>query len=1466
MIFESANAAATVLGTKIALDVEEDETRLDVEEGLVELMRKDDGAKVPVPAGFFAEAARHKPLAARPIDSSRQMGALKIPLQMPLDGKATVALYTKEGRLVRILGQLLILKKGEYTAQWDGMDLWGNLLPEGTEIVCRLFANPGIRAFYEMSVGRGDRDGPAWLTRPIGEGMDMRTGGWLGDHTGPGAAAAFGDKVFLGCTVAEQGHSLIAVDLEGNKLWGGGLAGWGGPSELKAGSKAVLGRNKKAFYRIDPQTYERKRIFDVGHDRLLAWAVHGDEIQLVTELKQFQASPFSYSVSSKNIDFAASVPQMLGTNAPDWQISAQARFATVFNRGGHFQTGITSIVEKSGDAAITAVFKEPNPIGTIVFGSLGKDVKRAEIWALKPGRTLKTGPDIKAAEPAAGAPEDLEDEAELDIEKPGLGGDWTLVGGTELKHRVNYLPVPRADFKTLALKVVLHRSGNTSNRKGPTVKMCRVMRNRVERLNAPARLILPGDADVSLKKDASKKRSRADGIAWKFRSAKPTSDVSPADVIIDLGRPEDVDGLAFLNIANPLFTVYVLRNDTDPEAAEEGQWKEVTSYRARYSKKYRWSTASTHTNERYVVFPERVSARAVRLRFTAGHLSGKNGLHRTKDDPYRFDCEDLALLRLLQKRPDTKQQLRYVWQTRDAETGKLKDSARGRQLEVSHMAFDESGTLFTISENRLCKTKFQGDHFEHTVLNEAEIKRPYDLVSYKDRLVVCDGERDAVLFFDRSGKLVSQIGNGPHTRGAWDKERVDKPSAVTIDKNGKVWVCESSYQPKRVARFSMDGTCEKEFFGPPEYGGGGFLDPDLKSFYYRGMEFDIDWENGTSRLKAHNDRIYTDETPALESNTFRYTRIGYPIEFHDRKYITGSGVVSLKDGDVWKPCAVMGNAHQSIFLLKKAWRDHWKKLNLAGKAFIWCDQNGDGKYQVSEVDLFDPKETDGYPFTWQQWGSVPGPDLTFWSKSHRITPSRITKDGVPIYERTNIRRAAYDLQVFHANITVGMRAKPHYGGFIWIAADGSSVREGQPFVMKPDGTYLGGRPATKPTNYLPRIKGKVIEQPLNYVGGAITESPAGEVAVINGNNGVWSLVSVQDRVLLGQIFTGADGGWSTDLIEKRGTDVTGRRHGGETFHGNFIKAYNGNYYTVAGKGFHGVCRIEGLDDYQVTTSPVKVTAESLAANTALRGILIRQEKAWALGEKRRRSGRELEIRQIDRRVQTGQIKIDGDPSEWGKGLQPIDEPFGPDDPPARLHFDAAHSDEGLAIVWRGYSRTGNQCDDPKFIFKNGFCFDFQYRTGSSRSRDVQKGDRRIAFGKYKGNWIAVMYDHIDPKADPADYTKFASPVVTTSVAKVTVIPENAYRLKVMDENLEVVSRQKAIPGYNGWSAEVFLPWRTLGMKRPKELRCDTGVMNADSGGITVQNRNYWSNPSAHVNDLGVEAAINPGKWGKLRLK
>ncbi|WP_125487449.1 hypothetical protein [Edaphobacter aggregans] len=59
------------------------------------------------------------------------------------------------------------------------------------------------------------------------------------------------------------------------------------------------------------------------------------------------------------------------------------------------------------------------------------------------------------------------------------------------------------------------------------------------------------------------------------------------------------------------------------------------------------------------------------------------------------------------------------------------------------------------------------------------------------------------------------------------------PLGMTIDSNGVLWVAEEDYLPKRISRWNArTGRFLNAWYGPTQYGGGGFADPhDLDRAY-----------------------------------------------------------------------------------------------------------------------------------------------------------------------------------------------------------------------------------------------------------------------------------------------------------------------------------------------------------------------------------------------------------------------------------------------------------------------------------------------------------------------------------------------------------------------------------------------------------------------------------------------------------
>ena len=1374
-------------------------------------------------------------LASEPAVLPGTQGATAIPVTMPCDGKATLALYTPQGQLVRILAQAIPLKQGTYTARWDGMDLWGNLLPAGTPLQARLVYGPGVRAFYEFAAGLGDADpkDTPWLTRPTGEGLAMRTGGWLGDHTGPGTVAAMGDRVFIGSALVEYGHPLIACDLDGHKLWGGRLAGWDGPTQLIPFGTTLVARVKNAVFAIDPVTYETTRLFDTATNGIRTLAAGNGQFVLLLDNPQSRETPFRYAVRHDNIRFNMATPSANGDSAPEFQLGPAKRFSTVFGSdGGHFQTGITP-EWKDGAWHVVVPFKQPVPVGTLVLESI-EGVAAVEAYVLAPGREYDPAADgVRAG--------------------PSLAGHWDLLGQTGLTQRVVLLTARAKAPLTGALYLRLLPPRGTAPATPPTLAMCRVLDKRVEAAGSPARITVPEGAAV--------KSTPAGG--WDFRTPVPVSAENPATLIADFGRPLACDGVLFLNNTSTRTAIERLAGDGQP-SAEAQSWEPLAEYRVTPRSKEGHASASKLHHNAFVAFPTTVTARALRLRVTDAYGAGKVALARPPDDPMRVDCDFMLPVRLLDERPTVAP---HLYQVRKAD-GQVIASEPGDYGDIRLLAMADDGTLYSVcGSNTLARTAWVQGALRHTVLNTNDTTRPVSLAVVRNELVVGDDHR--VVFLDRTGKRLRQIGTEGYTRGPWDRNRIGYASGVTVDRNGKTWIAEAAYSPKRVSRFSTDGRCEKEFFGPPQYGGGGWLDPNLKSFYYRGLEFELDWEHGTSRLKNCNDRVYSEESPALDGSSFGYTQVGRPIELNGRRYIVGDPgmqfspgvVICLLDGPVWKPCAVMGTAKDSPFLVKKAvWKAHWLAQDLTDRFFIWVDRNGDGQYQIDEVDVFAKTAVPGNPFDGGYWGAMIGPDLTVWGHAGRLAPSSFTAQGVPLYERKNIQRFKYaDLAPFYSKAqSYGSRAAAEPGRSTIVCADGSLSICGQPYRVLPDLTIAGGPVTATPSDFVPPVNGRLISQSLHFAGSAVTTSAVGEVTMHVGDNGIWSISSAKDCVMLDQIFTGADGNWGSDLPPQRGIEVTGRRHDQETFFGHFIKAHNGRYYTVSGKGFHAISRVEGLDDFRVSTAPVTVSAADGAANQALRARIVAREKARAEAGKRAGSNRTLKAPALS--TLKGKPAVDGWVDEWTT-WESMDWKDDPNAPAAPVFFAVAHDDRGLTLAYRGATRTGNRNDDPAYLFKDGFALDLRYRIDSDKKTgDVIQGDRRVVFGRNKARWIAVLYDYVNPETPSGKAMDFTSPILSTHVADVSILPA---------ADVPMAFRADAIPAGNQWAFEVFLPWTTLGFERrpSKSIRFDVGAMLPDSGGITVERRLSWSDPGPlPVSDVGYEAEITPGMWGTLELK
>lgn len=128
---------------------------------------------------------------------------VRIPYTVAQPGRASLAIYNKDGQLVRTLLTGAPRKAGSYAESWDGLDRYGNALPAG-EYTWKALATTGLRAEFITQIGQNVS--PAWERA-------------TGNHEAPSSVAIDATGLYrLGAT-NEGGHWGVKTDLDGRHLW-----------------------------------------------------------------------------------------------------------------------------------------------------------------------------------------------------------------------------------------------------------------------------------------------------------------------------------------------------------------------------------------------------------------------------------------------------------------------------------------------------------------------------------------------------------------------------------------------------------------------------------------------------------------------------------------------------------------------------------------------------------------------------------------------------------------------------------------------------------------------------------------------------------------------------------------------------------------------------------------------------------------------------------------------------------------------------------------------------------------------------------------------------------------------------------------------------------------------------------------------------------------------------------------------
>lgn len=1374
----------------------------------------------------------------------------RLEYNMPMDGFVAIAISDKKtSKLVRRLVAEVPRDKGPVSEPWDLKDDNGQLVMPG-EYTWKVLARPPLKLTYQMTVNNAGQ--PAWWAPAPGKGG----GGWLADHTPPSSACAVGNLIFLGAPVAESGQSSIAVDLEGNKVWGQTLAGFDGTTRLAGNGKVCFVLHPNYVKEVDPShdfavrnVYTPKFSRDLPMTPISGAAALGDKLYISYGAPN--ASWLVPSFTSNDMNPDNSLPRIWlrkgnggrsGQNDRNYGLDEYDELMQFY---GAFLTDQMPDLSPSypdgpvpssdqayfGDSPangplggmVTAVFKKPVTIGSVMV----PDAK-IRVYALKPGAAMP------ADTPGGGDP-DAVLEGNPDTGEKFNEDDWIQLPVSGAPGKPGIGLAPPGGLQTQALRFSCTRLiwGLAMGRRFADV--------------APQaeRIIEEGQ------------ETPHGGWSVERPSSTPITEYTPAMMGLQWNTSVSIRGVSLTYpVASTTYVDYWVGPDSkSPKASlhDDTCWKQAGIIQP---VQFSWSGQLGTT--RQVDFGDVIKTRGIRVRATepAGYRNPPYGL-KPVTGPHKAGFDAIVAYSPLGDDPTMPLQYgpritEYKIPSIDDKDGQLTVLRQLPLVGAGNIAFSKQGVLYAFSGDKIVTVPLDSETTRRVVVDSGHIEKPGDLTVDADGLIYASdlGAKDIKVFDPKTGALVRTIGKpgGQHV-GPWDPLRFDSPQGLTIDSAGKLWVCDSTYQPKRVERLTRDGAVEKWFLGPTTYGGGGWLDSGNKSVLnYNGMKFVLDWPTYTWKLQSI---MYRPGDP-LSSGGAMPDR---PVYLGGHRYLVGPdigpggmdggiGTVCVERNDIAVPMAAMGSLTDwADVQLRPDLRAKFGTMQAGDYTFLWCDKNGDGIPEADEVQVIP--------------GSLGaanvGEDLSFNFDGYRLRPTSIGANGIPQYDISKLEKLS------------------NFDGTKWVTSDGRTFVKGVPDrLYAADGKTVlwqypnpynvhGGYYAT---GFGPNRPPGVLNQehfPIGHFALNDAQGNPEEYFVTNSDEGDWFCYS-GDGLLVGCLLGGAEGyglrQWTMPEWTPGKVDLSDMRPGQEHYHGCAVKADDGKVYLVAGHNHVSIVRVDGLEQVQRVAGDCTVTQESIAKTQAW--DVVRAEHA--------RMAQEPKVAKmpfIDKDLSISG-SLDNWPDDmfvdvnsfWRHGLYHND---------FIIHSQGAlaYNKEKLYVVgWSLDASVRNSAEDPKMMFKYGEAL--EVTLGMDPSADPKRtspvnGDLRILITQLKDGPVAVVYRPVDPDAPASKHMVFNSPVGETRMDFVEVIPDADIKITA-----DTLTQTTGSPETR-WIIEAAIPWASLGVKAPTvgtHIRGDIGILQSDQNGVRTVNRLYWSGKSQTiVSDLPSEARLTPALWG-----
>jgi hypothetical protein len=861
---------------------------------------------------------------------------IAISLTMPVAGKLAIAIDDAQGRRVRNLVAEVDRAAGAVKEFWDGTDDQGRLVPPGVYTWKGLTHAP-LHLTYHGTVNCSGTP-PWWKSGSWND--QFGAGSWLSDHATPHAVTAIGERVFIGAEIAESGHTILACDLDGKKVWGtkwletagAGFLTNDGQKVYSAGEGGWIGE-RLYLHEIDPQTCKWRRVTQLVYDSgptptggVTGIAARGGKLYVAFN----RPAP---SWLSSGIATAAVDPAHTTTKELEWLFTLLRTKGTVPPHAEWKTASATTPTQH-----LRLAFKTPQPVGSFLTPAT------VEISALRP----------EAAYPGV-----LEDDAQ-----------W-LPFASAPAGAVRVATAPPA-VTTRALRFTFRAPGDGKAWTG-MLPGGLLLSHRMTDVTAGA----------TLQADAGDVR----GLSWTLKRDRAISPEAPATVRIVWPEAKRLRGLGFVGLFAKRVAIEALEGEGDPATAPEARWTRL----GELSPAIRWRV---NYSDDYFDAGRVVTTRALRLRVLEPWVAENTDIASTTGSTATYAAvQGLVVLAPSGDDPaltaPPSQRISVV----DIATGRWE-----RDLAVPtprFPTFDPQGNLYLVTGERVARLNLIDGTL--TPLPTPGLKTPRGLAfDPQGTLFAADGADEVVKVYSPAGGLLRVIGRpGGRVVGAYEPRRIANPQGIAVDARGQLWVTERDYQPKRTSLWKADGTFVNEFIGPAQYGGGGFVDPkDPGRFFYGGMEFALTAQTGAWAVK----RVLTRTQAAFSGG-----RVDHPVYLNGRQYMVNDPsameghllLVGERQGEGVIPRTAVGNVEE--------WRpfvdDPACRALLSGKvasahSFVWADGNGDGAPHPGEITLSAP----GVRLNPTYWPSRVNGRLEVVLGGRLLKPAGFTACGAPIYQ------------------------------------------------------------------------------------------------------------------------------------------------------------------------------------------------------------------------------------------------------------------------------------------------------------------------------------------------------------------------------------------------------------------------------------------------------------------------------------